>query len=210
MNMRFGKSILLACAFALTNSVTGSAQSICGVTNQIYCQEFEQGFSAWASQNDAGGLGNFATSYDHFTLGQAYNLQSFHWVGIYFNPGGPGDITAFTLTFYNDNAGIPGSVAGTYVGTGNGGENDIGAYGAYEAYAYSLSFPDIQLGPGTYWASVVADQLVPPEWGWSTSVTVMACGLPVSSFTAAAPLVTRTLRLPSTAHRSSRNQRRSR
>ena len=47
-----------------------------------------------ASQNDTGGLGNFATSYDNFTLGSATAINQVQWVGGYFNPPVQGAITA--------------------------------------------------------------------------------------------------------------------
>ena len=36
-------------------------------------------------------------------------------------------------------------------------------------YVYWLYFNSFDMGPGTYWASVVPDLGFPPQWGWGTS-----------------------------------------
>ncbi len=41
----------------------------------------------FASQNDnVNGFGNFATTYDTFTLSKTWDVESFHFVGGYFKP----------------------------------------------------------------------------------------------------------------------------
>ena len=50
----------------------------------------------WASQNDPGGSGNFATVYDDFTLAADATVVQVDWWGAYFNPGVQGPITQFT------------------------------------------------------------------------------------------------------------------
>ena len=109
MSFRTGKILLLAALFALASSIAGLAQTPCGVANQIYCQSWDGTGNLYSSQNDTNGFGNFATVYDNFTLTQTWDVESFHWVGGYFNPPAQGLITAWTLTFYNDNAGSPGN-----------------------------------------------------------------------------------------------------
>ncbi len=135
----------------------------------LYTQAYDGSANLYASQNDttSGGFGNFATTYDDFTLSQTSNLNGVDFVGGYFNPGSPGNITAFTLTFYNDAAGIPGGAIATGVFSGNGAESNI----AGDINSYSLAFLNFQVGPGTYWVSVVPDQAFPPQWGTATSGT---------------------------------------
>ena len=162
--------VLLVTVFAVAMSIAGFAQVPCGLPNEIYCQAWDGGTNLFASQNDTNGFGNFATTYDTFTLKQTWDVESFHWVGGYFNPPNQGAITAWTLTFYNDNAGIPGNpiAIGDFAGTGN--ETFIGNVNGFPIYSYDLYFLSFDMGPGTYWASVVPDLGFPPQWGWVTGV----------------------------------------
>src|SRR6516162_813008 len=58
MNFGRGKVVLLATIFALAVSAPSFA-NVCGVANQLYCQEFDGTGNAFASQNDTtGGNGN--------------------------------------------------------------------------------------------------------------------------------------------------------
>jgi len=170
MNFHLAKICLLAAVFALATSVAGFAQLPCGVANQIYCQPWDGNSNLFASQNDTnqGGLGNFATVYDNFTLTKTWDVESFHWVGGYFNPPNQGPITAWTLTFYNDNNGSPGNPIATGTFGGNGGETFIGNVNGFPIYVYWLYFDSFDMKPGTYWASVVPDLGFPPQWGWAT------------------------------------------
>lgn len=172
MNSRNTKFTLLATLLLLT--VSAWAQLPCGVANQIVCQPWDGGSNLAASQNDTnlGGFGNFATVFQQFTLPRTasdWDLESFHWVGGYFNPAVQGPITAWTLTFYLDNGGIPGApiAAGSF--PGNGGETFVGNVNGFPIYVYWLYFQSFDVLPGTYWASVVPDLGFPPQWGWATS-----------------------------------------
>ena len=167
MSFRAGKIVLLAAVFALATSVAGFASAPCGVTNQIYCQGEDGTGTLYGSQNDtaAGGFGNYATVYDHFTLSGTVDVESFHWVGGYFNPPTQSPISAWTLTFYNDNAGIPGNAIATGFFPGNANETLL----ADGLYQYSVFFQSFDMSAGTYWASVVPDLAFPPQWGWATS-----------------------------------------
>jgi hypothetical protein len=68
MKIRIGSMVLLAAMFALASSVSAFAQLPCGVANQLACQPWDGGANLFASQNDTNGNGNFATSYQQFTL----------------------------------------------------------------------------------------------------------------------------------------------
>jgi hypothetical protein len=152
-----------------THGVAGlQAPQPCGVPNQIYCQNWDGTGAAFASQNDTNGLGNFATVYDDFTFTQTWDVESFHWVGEYFNPAVQGNITGWTLTFYNDNAGQPGNPIATGFFPGNGNETFLTNSTGFPTYEYSLFFGSFDMAPGRYWASVVPDLGFPPQWGWST------------------------------------------
>ena len=188
MTIRTTRVVLLAVVFA--TSVAGFAQLPCGVPNEIYCQPWDGGANFYASQNDTNGFGNFATVYDNFTLKKTWDVESFHWVGGYFNPPNQGPITAWTLTFYADNAGQPGNPIATGSFAGNGGETFITSANGFPTYVYWLYFQSFNLGPGTYWASVVPDLGFPPQWGWATGTGTdpgyqcffSSCGLTGSGF----------------------------
>ena len=170
MTSRTTRIVLLAALFALATAVSGFAQLPCGVPNQIACQAWDGGSNLFGSQNDTvSGFGNFATTYTQFSFTQTWDVESFHWVGGYFNPPAQGPITAWTLQFYNDNAGVPGNpiAIGDFPGTGN--ETFIGDVNGFPIYSYSLSFGSFDMAAGTYWASVVPDLGFPPQWGWATA-----------------------------------------
>ena len=124
----------------------------------------------YASQNDTngGGFGNFATLYDDFTLGPAI-VDDVHWTGGYFG-GQPTTITAFTITFWSDNAGQPGVQLLSETIPGNANETFVGNEPSGPIYTYSvdLSIPFLATGGTQYWLSIVPDVGFPPQWGWHT------------------------------------------
>jgi hypothetical protein len=124
-----------------------------------------------ASQNDTSGtFGAYATSYDNFTLGTATAANAVEWIGGYFNPQTAGPITAWTVSFYSDNAGQPGGVLASFAIAGNGGETFLqnDALGDPN-YLYSAAVNFNAAAGTTYWMSVVPDLAFPPQWGWGTS-----------------------------------------
>jgi hypothetical protein len=126
---------------------------------------------AWASQNDPNGLGNYATTYDNFTLGASFNVNESAWIGSYFNPSSQGNITAFTLTFYADAGGQPGAALWTGTGPGNFNETFLQIDNAGDpAYLYhgDLGVPFTAKAGTQYWVSIVAGLDFPPQWGWET------------------------------------------
>jgi len=126
---------------------------------------------AYASQNDTtGGNGNFATSYDNFTLGSSASITSVEWIGSYFNPPAQGTITGWTLNFYADNAGTPGTLLySTGDVAGNAGETFLQTDNAGDpAYLYGLSTAFTASAGTQYWLSVEPDLGYPPQWGWET------------------------------------------
>jgi hypothetical protein len=163
MNIRTGKNLLLAAVFVLISSIAGLAQ--CGVPNQITCQPWDGTGNIFASQNDPVTYGNFATTYDEFTLTQSYDVESFHFYGGYFNPGPNPYISNIDLTFYDNGDGGPGAA----IATGNFTDfNETLVSG--DVYSYDLYFYSFDMAPGTYWASVVGTVDFPPQWGWATGI----------------------------------------
>jgi PEP-CTERM motif len=135
----------------------------------LYSQPWDGGSNLLASQNDTtGGNGNFATVYDQFTLSSASDVEDLEWTGGYFNPPNQGPITAWTITFYANNAGAPGAVLNTLNFTNTGNETFVGNVNDFPIYTYSETFPSYDLAAGTYFVSVVPDLGFPPQWGWAT------------------------------------------
>lgn len=125
-----------------------------------------------SSQNDTtpAGFGNFATSYDNFTLGASKTISGVTWAGDYFN-GNPGAITSFTINFYADNMGVPGTLLQSTSIAGSANETALGldSYGN-SAYSYSSALPTpfAAAAGQQYWMSIVPDLAYPPSWGWET------------------------------------------
>lgn len=120
-------------------SVLAFGGAIDANASALYSQAWDASGNLYTSQNDTtpGGFGNFATTYDDFTLtGAGASLNEVDFVGGYFNPAAQGPISAFTLTLYGDNAGIPGGAlaAGVFSGTGN--ETYLGSPGGFPTYSY--------------------------------------------------------------------------
>src|ERR1039457_673820 len=122
------KVLLLVAVFAFAVSAAAGT---------IYSQPYDGSGNLFASQNDIGGNGNFATAYDDFTLTgnpRGWQVTDIHWTGGYFNPGGPGNITNFTLTFYNElSTGIPGTLIQSFTTLNNANESCNGNICTYSA-----------------------------------------------------------------------------
>src|SRR5579863_7235827 len=163
------------CAWCLVASFVLAATSArAGV---LYSQPTDDNGS-FSSQNDttSGGLGNFATSYDNFTLGTSATVTSVDWVGSYANPPTQGSITAFTLTFYSDDNSVAGGQPGAALETvsipGNANETSASTDNAGDpvfTYSADISSSPLLAAAGTqYWLSIVPDMALPPQWGWET------------------------------------------
>jgi hypothetical protein len=126
----------------------------------------------FASQNDtSGGHGNYATTYDNFALASSTSIGSLTWAGDFFN-GSPAEISAFTVSFYADNAGVPGSPLQTASILGKANEiadgNDLLGDPVFN---YSAALPTAFAANGgtTYWMSIVANVGYPPQWLWENA-----------------------------------------
>lgn len=163
--VRFGLIALLALTGAAAGVSSPAAAQI------VYSQpsDFPAG-TLFASQNDPGGFGEFATSYDNFTLAGATLVNGVAWQGGYFNPPSAGSITAFTLTFWSDSGGAPGAALLTQTLPGNAGETFVGLQSGVPIYDYSAALPTafVASASSAYWLSIVPDLADPPEWGWHT------------------------------------------
>jgi hypothetical protein len=137
----------------------------------LYQQPWDGSGNALSSQNDiSGGNGNFAAMYDDFTLGSTNAIDEVLWVGAYFNPPNQGPILQFTLTFWANNAGLPGASLYSDVIVGTGNESFLGNAGGFPSYQYdvSLTSPFVATGGTPYWLSIVPNLGYPPQWGWAS------------------------------------------
>jgi len=160
MNFGRSKTGLLAALFALVLTASAFADST------LYTQPYDGKAILNASQNDAGGLGNFASVYDNWNInpGGIYTVNEVQFTGGYFN-GDPGTITGWTVNVYFDNAGQPGNLQHTAHISGNGNETSLGG----NIYSYDLTGLGFQELSGIeYWISVIPDLTFPPQWGWAT------------------------------------------
>jgi PEP-CTERM motif len=123
----------------------------------------------WTSENNPA---PYAQVWASFEFPSACHIIEADWVGGY-NPAAT-PITGWTVGFYNDNSGVPGSPLFLLSVAGSGGEipYGTGSYcdvnGCFPTYSYSAPVPSILVsGLATYWFSVVPDLTTsPPDWGW--------------------------------------------
>ena len=127
--------------------------------------------SLFASQNDTSGtFGAFAQAYDNFALGSATSITQVQWVGGYYNPQSTGPISSWSLGFYANNSGQPGSLLASYSISGNAGESSLGVDNLGDPIFLYTATVNFAAGAGTqYWLSVVPDLAFPPQWGWTSS-----------------------------------------
>jgi hypothetical protein len=155
--------VLAACALTLAGSSSASL---------IYQQPFGFTGNSYASQDDTNGLGLYAQVYDNFTLRSSANVMYVQFTGQYFNPPQQGPITGWTVIFYSDAHGQPGSPLNTTHVSGTGGETFIGTYGGFPTYTYLINANTIfwaQAGT-QYWLDVYPDLGFPPQWGWASGL----------------------------------------
>ncbi len=156
MNLLRIKVVLLVVAFAFALSVPALADQV------LWNQPYDGMGQLFASQNDTNGLGNFATTYDNFTVGGGTTITQFQWTGGYFN-GDPGQITGWTITIYQDSGGQPGDPLLSKHYAGNGNETLLGGL----IYSYEIDDP-WPVGCKPCWISFVPDLVFPPQWGWAS------------------------------------------
>ena len=120
----------------------------------------------YASQN------SFATDYDDFTLAQTGTITGVDWTGEFFHPPTTATIDSFTISFYGDNAGIPGTQLFTdtipgdanAVSLGPGDNNDQPGY----SYSTNLDSPFVADAGTKYWMSIAANFPLGPQWAWDS------------------------------------------
>jgi hypothetical protein len=158
---------VIAAAMALGLATLSNAGAVV-----LYNQPFDGLGNGYSSQNDTNGNGNFATVYDNFALGGNSNINNVMFTGEYFNPPNQGPITAWTVSFYANNAGQPGGLLQSFNIGGTGNETFLGTFNGFPTYTYSINLAGgfNALAGTTYWMSVVPDLGFPPQWGWSSGL----------------------------------------
>src|SRR6185312_9738762 len=142
--MKFGcsKIVLLAALFALVLSASAFADT-------LYTQPYDGNGFLNASQNDVGGLGNFATTYDNWNInpGGIYTVDDVQFTGGYIQ-GSAGSITGWTVNVYFDSgSGVPGNLQHTAHISGDGNESCGGNICTYDISG--LGFQELSQIP--YW-----------------------------------------------------------
>ena len=158
------KSAFLASALLAASSVPAAAAI-------VYQQPFDGTGNFFSSQNDTNTYGNFSTTYDNFTLAATTYIYKVDWTGAYFFPATQAPIAGFTIDFWADNSGSPGTLLSTQYITGTANETSLGTFGPgfYPFFTYSAAVTPFAAAAGTqYWLSIVPDLGFPPEWGWAT------------------------------------------
>ncbi len=125
-----------------------------------------------------------AKAWDNFTLGSETVLDGVDFSGVYAEAFAFGTTpqTSFSIEFYNDNAGVPGTLeSAVVIDGGDAGVNDANvtstfvgtAPGGGSIFDYEAAIPFTVLAAGDYWVSVTAVQTFPnaapaidPTWQW--------------------------------------------
>jgi hypothetical protein len=125
------------------------------------------------SQDDPVVLGSFATAFENFRLPVTTSITDIQWQGSYLPVRGL--ITQFTVGFWPDAGGQPGTVPLlTAVIPGTAGETFVGVDVLGELvfdYEVTLPAPFTAVGGTTYWLSIVPRLAFPSLWGWHTSAS---------------------------------------
>src|SRR5258708_1879829 len=150
--LRYLGLIVVLCAFLLVKPTLGDTL--------LYQQaSLFPSSTVLASQNDLSGFGNLATMYDDFALSQNGTIDRVTWMGGWFNGGGIGSISSFTIGFWSDASGRPGSSLFSTDITGNAEQTLLGTSNfGVPTYSYDAAFAPFGATAGTlYWISVVAN-----------------------------------------------------
>lgn len=137
------------------------------------------GSTGYSSQLDLAYPFNSQTA-DDFTLQPGGNIVTdVHWWGTWWNPGAPGNATAFNIIFYADAGGVPTgagmpdptptAIAVYTIPFASVNEALDPTYTPWYSYDAVLS-PPVVLSPSDhYWIAIQSVNNYPPQWGWVTT-----------------------------------------
>ncbi|RTL46864.1 MAG: PEP-CTERM sorting domain-containing protein [Burkholderiales bacterium] len=141
-----------------------SGAALASANPVVYQQAWKgTGATAYGSQFDPGGNGDFAKTYDDFTLAADTNITDVHWTGAYFLTERTTGVSSFLIQFWSDDGGPSALLYSSTITNAN--ETLIGR--AEYAYDADLSSVFVAKAGVNYWLSIQATLLFPPEWGWS-------------------------------------------
>ncbi len=109
---------------------------------------------------------------DDFILQPNANIiTDVHWLGVYWNPGPPGNATAFNIYFYaDDGTGNAPTQPGTEIASYTfpfASVNEFDTGGGLYSYDVVLPTP-LALAPGVkHWITIQSVNNFPPQWGWA-------------------------------------------
>ena len=137
---------------------------------------FSQPFNG-TSDGQESQSGNFNyTAYDDFILSSAASITGVDWVGQYLLSESQTNDTihSFTLTFYADLNGSPGSAIGSPQSfAGDAHESSLGSFGTNNLPSYSyyevLNTSFAAAANTRYWLSIVPNINYSPAWYWAAS-----------------------------------------
>jgi hypothetical protein len=132
----------------------------------LYSQPWDLSPDLHSSQHDPITYGHFSTAYADFMRTSESMLTGFNVNGGFFN-GCEVPIHDYTLTLCADAGGAPCAVimSGIHSGT----STLVALSDCVPHLEYGIAFLPYAIDPGTYWLSVVADVLFPPERGLAAS-----------------------------------------
>jgi hypothetical protein len=168
--LSLAKTSLFATSIAAAVVLAGPAARAVVLYNQpstFPATEFD------ASQIDTnpGGLGAFTTDYDDFTLPTTDSINAIAWSGEDFNPSTHATISAFTISFYANNSGVPGTMLYTETIPGDANETSLGTSDNNNPsfnYFTDLNTPFMATSGTPYWLSIVANAPLFPQWSWES------------------------------------------
>ena len=128
----------------------------------------EESLGGIRSQNAPNAFGDGYLAFDNFSLSMDALITGLEWHGTYSTPGLRGTITHFEITFWSDDAGLPGEPLQNYVITGNAGEEFVDGSSAALAFRYHTELPTPFEADAntTYWLSIQPTLNFPPQWSW--------------------------------------------
>jgi hypothetical protein len=129
---------------------------------------FPGGIASQQCDNCFGNGGINFVAFDDFTLASDSTIRSLTWQGAY-GAASSNPITGFTVAFWQNAGGLPGTLLQSYNISGNAGEKFVatGINGFLDySYGANLATPFTAAANTTYWLSVQPKLQFPPQWYW--------------------------------------------
>lgn len=150
---------------AVCTSMTLLAGTAYASANPVVYQQAPSGTpNAYASQFDTGANGDFSKVYDDFSLAADTTITDIHWLGQYFAGSRTNGVDSFLIQFWSDTSAAPGSLL--YAATVTSANETLVSGDTY-SYDVDLANAFLAQAGTTYWVSIQARMLFPPQWGWS-------------------------------------------